>query len=69
VLHSSRHNRGLDHKGKKVVVVGACTSGVYPFPTSLSKTCSNRCVAHDIAMDYYEHGVGVSFVFTFFTIS
>jgi cation diffusion facilitator CzcD-associated flavoprotein CzcO len=41
MLHSSRHKRALDHKGKKVVIVGACTSGVYPFPTSLSKTYSN----------------------------
>nr|GAT42717.1 flavin-containing monooxygenase [Mycena chlorophos] len=27
VLHSSQHKRALDHAGKKVVVVGACTSG------------------------------------------
>jgi len=26
-LHSSKHQRALDHAGKKVVVVGACTSG------------------------------------------
>ncbi|KAH9484751.1 Indole-3-pyruvate monooxygenase YUCCA1 [Psilocybe cubensis] len=26
ILHSSQHKRALDHKGKKVVVVGACTS-------------------------------------------
>jgi cation diffusion facilitator CzcD-associated flavoprotein CzcO len=26
-LHSSKHHRALDHKGKKVVVIGSCTSG------------------------------------------
>jgi len=26
-LHSLEHNKATDHAGKKVVVVGACTSG------------------------------------------
>ncbi|KAF7778399.1 hypothetical protein Agabi119p4_2744 [Agaricus bisporus var. burnettii] len=43
-LHSSQHKRALDHAGKKVVVIGACTS------------------AHDIARDYYTHGVDVTMV-------
>jgi len=42
MLHSTQHKRALDHEGKKVVIVGACTS------------------AHDIAVDYYEHGVDVT---------
>ncbi|KAI0697450.1 FAD/NAD(P)-binding domain-containing protein [Cytidiella melzeri] len=42
ILHSIQHDKALDHAGKKVVVVGACTS------------------AHDIAADYYEHGVDVT---------
>ncbi|KAF7368295.1 Flavin-containing monooxygenase [Mycena venus] len=42
ILHSTQHKRATDHAGKKVVVVGACTS------------------AHDIATDYYEHGVDVT---------
>ncbi|KAF8149353.1 FAD/NAD(P)-binding domain-containing protein [Crassisporium funariophilum] len=42
ILHSSEHRKAIDHAGKKVVVVGACTS------------------AHDIAVDYYEHGVDVT---------
>ncbi|KAF8345500.1 hypothetical protein F5887DRAFT_1190190 [Amanita rubescens] len=42
ILHSSQHKRATDHAGKKVVVVGACTS------------------AHDIAHDYYIHGVDVT---------
>ncbi|KAF9559245.1 FAD/NAD(P)-binding domain-containing protein [Agrocybe pediades] len=44
VLHSTQHNRALDHAGKKVVVVGACTS------------------AHDIAVDYYDHGIDITMV-------
>ena len=27
ILHSTQHKNALDHKGKKVAVVGACTSG------------------------------------------
>ena len=27
ILHSTQHNKATDHAGKKVVVVGACTSG------------------------------------------
>ncbi|KAF9459687.1 hypothetical protein BDZ94DRAFT_1171175 [Collybia nuda] len=41
-LHSNEHRKAEDHKGKKVVVVGACTS------------------AHDISVDYYEHGIDVT---------
>ncbi|PFH47514.1 hypothetical protein AMATHDRAFT_67595 [Amanita thiersii Skay4041] len=42
ILHSVQHKRATDHAGKKVVVVGACTS------------------AHDIAQDYYNHGIDVT---------
>ncbi|THU80084.1 FAD/NAD(P)-binding domain-containing protein [Dendrothele bispora CBS 962.96] len=42
VLHSMEHKLAEDHLGKKVVVVGACTS------------------AHDIASDYYLHGIDVT---------
>jgi len=28
ILHSSEHKKASDHTGKKVVVVGACTSGM-----------------------------------------
>jgi hypothetical protein len=59
MLHFSRYKRASDHKGKKVVVVGACTSG-------LNKLLYPECglifvlhAGHDIAMDCYDHGVGV----------
>ncbi|KAF8661622.1 hypothetical protein AX16_001296, partial [Volvariella volvacea WC 439] len=42
MLHAYRHRRALDHAGKKVIVIGACTA------------------AHDIAEDYYRHGVDVT---------
>ncbi|KAF8734332.1 hypothetical protein AX14_003424 [Amanita brunnescens Koide BX004] len=42
ILHSIQHKRATDHAGKKVVVVGACTS------------------AHDIAHDFYNHGIDVT---------
>ncbi|KAF8209052.1 hypothetical protein K438DRAFT_1573180 [Mycena galopus ATCC 62051] len=42
ILHSTEHKRATDHVGKKVLIVGACTS------------------AHDIAVDYHEHGVDVT---------
>lgn len=31
-LHSLAHKRALDYEGKKVVVIGSCTSGMYTFP-------------------------------------
>ncbi|KXN81274.1 putative indole-3-pyruvate monooxygenase YUCCA4 [Leucoagaricus sp. SymC.cos] len=43
-LHSTQYKSALDHTGKRVVVVGACTS------------------AHDIAQDYYNHGIDVTMV-------
>lgn len=27
ILHSSQHSQATDHAGKKVVVIGSCTSG------------------------------------------
>lgn len=42
MLHSLQHKNAMDHAGKRVVVVGACTS------------------AHDIAADYYDHGIDVT---------
>jgi hypothetical protein len=29
-MHSGDYTKGKDYEGKKVVVVGACTSGVFP---------------------------------------
>ncbi|KAF5371804.1 hypothetical protein D9758_003455 [Tetrapyrgos nigripes] len=42
ILHSSQHKLATDHIGKKIVVIGSCTS------------------AHDIASDYYYHGIDVT---------
>ncbi|KXN87227.1 putative indole-3-pyruvate monooxygenase YUCCA4 [Leucoagaricus sp. SymC.cos] len=42
VLHSAQHKKAADHLGKKVVLIGSCTS------------------AHDLGVDYYDHGVDVT---------
>jgi len=61
-LHSGQHKKASDHKGKKVVVVGACTSGLYHdnYLNTISRLTRlvSMELAHDIAADYYDHGVG-----------
>lgn len=63
-LHSTQHKRALDHQGKKVVIIGACTSGTFQLTTTDSQSLIYRSIlhdtrlAHDIAVDYYENGVG-----------
>ncbi|CAA7270297.1 unnamed protein product [Cyclocybe aegerita] len=42
MFHSTHYKRASDHTGKKIVVVGSCTS------------------AHDICVDYYQHGIEVT---------
>ncbi|KXN87226.1 putative indole-3-pyruvate monooxygenase YUCCA8 [Leucoagaricus sp. SymC.cos] len=42
ILHSLHHDKATDHLGKKIVVIGSCTS------------------AHDISVDYANHGVDVT---------
>ncbi|PSS35578.1 hypothetical protein PHLCEN_2v1455 [Hermanssonia centrifuga] len=51
ILHSTQHKKATDHAGKKVVVVGACTSG---------GKLTILFIAHDIAADYADHGVDVT---------
>jgi cation diffusion facilitator CzcD-associated flavoprotein CzcO len=38
ILHSIQHNKASDHIGKKVVVVGACTSGTLLSSLSVRKS-------------------------------
>ncbi|EGO25706.1 hypothetical protein SERLADRAFT_437430 [Serpula lacrymans var. lacrymans S7.9] len=47
ILHSGQHKRALDHKGKKVVVVGSCTSA--------HDICSDYC-EHDIDVTMCQRG-------------
>ncbi|KAJ6467908.1 hypothetical protein C8R45DRAFT_1171515 [Mycena sanguinolenta] len=58
ILHSTEHKRAIDHAGKKVVIVGACTSGAAACPFLFASVL--MIAAHDIAVDYYEHGVDVT---------
>ena len=61
-----QHGKASDHAGKKVVVVGACTSGTYPYFTrnpSVVKdfeTNKQTNLAHDICVDYADHGIGIA---------
>ncbi len=57
-LHSTEHKRALDHAGKKVVIVGSCTSGERTQPPYFTSMLLRLLLAHDIAKDYYDHGVG-----------
>ena len=57
VLRSTQHSNAKDHIGKKVVVIGACTSGEFRLALIDAKLSH---VAHDISADYVEHGVDVT---------
>ena len=59
-MHSSQHKKASDHEGKKVVVVGSCTSGFKLVIIIRGSKLIHLSIelAHDIAADYYEHGVG-----------
>ncbi|KAF7355516.1 hypothetical protein MSAN_01468600 [Mycena sanguinolenta] len=60
ILHSSQHKKATDHAGKKVVVIGACTSGIYNHSSRVGILTDDHETAHDICADYYEHGVDVT---------
>ena len=58
MLQSTQYKRAVDHIGKKVVVVGAGTSGMRLFRGNSTYHIQLSCAAHDIAADCYKHGVG-----------
>ena len=58
-MHSTQHKKAADHAGKKVVVVGACTSGTF-LCSSFNWIAHSLMLAHDICADYYRNGVGKS---------
>ena len=63
ILHSTQHDKATDHAGKKVAVVGACTSGEALYFTLLRiLQCSPHSPAHDICSDYADHGVDITMV-------
>ncbi|KAG6899119.1 hypothetical protein C0993_000645 [Termitomyces sp. T159_Od127] len=51
ILHSTRHKSATDHLGKKVIVVGACTSGTHQLKQSINAHCiySENGLPTDIA--------------------
>lgn len=59
VLHSSQYTKAMNHAGKKVVVVGACTSGKYIHKDAVRRIPLRKTnQGHDICADCYEHGIG-----------
>ena len=59
-MHSSKYAKAKDYEGKKVVVVGACTSGMSIFCLrQIPFHFLGQSLGHDIARDLYENGVGM----------
>jgi hypothetical protein len=60
-MHSFHYTKAKDYEGKKVVVVGACTSGK---PLSICAGCAfhHQVIGHDISKDLADHGVGTFLV-------
>ncbi|KAG6860938.1 hypothetical protein C0995_005768 [Termitomyces sp. Mi166 len=66
VLHSNQYKNAADHIGKKVVVIGASTSGVQALGILEAISDFNILIpAHDICADYYENGVGGSHLISY----
>lgn len=64
ILHSSQHKSARDHIGKKVVVVGACTSGRFTWRMLRNGRADGTYLlplGHDLCADYHKHGVGTVF--------
>ena len=60
-MHSFHFRRASDYTGKKVVVVGAGTSGISQPSVLLCRALTTVLSAHDICADCYHHGVGQLF--------
>ena len=61
-MHSGHYTKGKDYEGKKVVVVGACTSGKLLSVWRDMFSFLSKMIGHDIAKDLYDHGVSASIV-------
>ena len=59
VLHSTQHEVAIDHLGKRVAVVGSCTSGIWVLHLLLLSATNTLYTAHDICSDYADHGIGM----------
>ena len=65
-MHSSKYAKARDYEGKKVVVVGACNSGMSTFSLrQIRFHLFGKSLGHDIARDLYENGVGMFLVVYF----
>ena len=59
-MHSGHYTKGKDYEGKKVIVVGACTSGKVLSVWSGYAFILNQNEGHDISKDLHDHGAGAS---------
>ena len=57
-MHSTEFRTPKDLEGKKVVIIGACTSGWYSFKTRQNARVYEFLTAHDIASDCADAGIG-----------
>jgi hypothetical protein len=68
-LHSFNYTKAKDYEGKKVVVVGACTSGAFQFVCTgyafYFFPALEQILGHDIAKDLHDHGVGTFLIICF----
>jgi hypothetical protein len=60
-MHSSEYKKAEEHLGKKVVLIGSCTSGMKSFAKCLPWGLNFLSVpsAHDIGVDLCDHGIGL----------
>ncbi|KAF9046150.1 hypothetical protein BJ165DRAFT_1469259 [Panaeolus papilionaceus] len=67
IVHSTQHNAGVNYIGKKVVVVGSCTSG-QSFKTASPLYLTPYWYwrfsepAHDVCVDFADHNIDVTMV-------
>jgi cation diffusion facilitator CzcD-associated flavoprotein CzcO len=57
-MHSSEFTSAAEHIGKRALVIGACNSGWYI--TLSYRTTLHISSGHDIAQDFFNHGIDVT---------
>jgi hypothetical protein len=58
-FHSTKYSTAGSYAGKKVAVIGACTSGMAAPCTPLISPSLDLVSGHDVAADFYNHGIGL----------
>ncbi|OJA11569.1 hypothetical protein AZE42_07111, partial [Rhizopogon vesiculosus] len=58
-MHSSQFTSAANYIGKKAIVVGTCSSGWYA-TLSYRTEFKKFAPGHDIAQDFFDHGIDVT---------